>query len=135
MFYVLIILDGFGYCIEIEFNVIVYVSILNWDKFWSECLYILILGFGMDVGLFDGQMGNFEVGYMNLGVGCIVYQDFICIIKVICDGDFFINFILVEVVDKCVSNDFVLYLIGLLLFGGVYSYEDYFVVMVELVVK
>ncbi|MGC1511244.1 2,3-bisphosphoglycerate-independent phosphoglycerate mutase [Ketobacter sp.] len=133
--HVLIILDGFGHRTETEFNAIAHASTPNWDKLWSERPHTLISGSGMDVGLPDGQMGNSEVGHMNLGAGRIVYQDFTRITKAIRDGDFFTNPTLVEAVDKCVSNDSALHLIGLLSPGGVHSHEDHFVAMAELAAK
>lgn len=80
-------------------------------------------------------MGNFEVGYVNLGVGCVVYQDFIKIIKVIDDGEFEYNLVLMKVVDEVVNKGKVVYIMGLMLLGGVYSYEDYIFVVVKMVVS
>lgn len=105
------------------------------DVLWVKCLYILIDVFGFEVGLLDCQMGNFEVGYVNLGVGCIVYQDLICFDVEIKECIFFVNLVLIVVVDKVVVVGKVVYIMGLMLSGGVYSYEDYIMVMVELVVE
>lgn len=134
-FMVLVILDGYGYCEEQQDNVIFSVKILVMDVLWVNCLYILIDVFGLEVGLFDCQMGNFEVGYVNLGVGCIVYQDLICLDVEIKDCVFFVNLVLIGVVDKVKNVGKVVYIMGLFFVGGVYSYEDYIMVMVELVVE
>jgi len=89
----------------------------------------------MDVGLPDGQMGNSEVGHMNLGAGRIVYQDFTRITKDIADGGFYDNAALVAAVDKAIANDRALHLLGLLSPGGVHSHEDHFVAMIELAAR
>jgi 2,3-bisphosphoglycerate-independent phosphoglycerate mutase len=86
----------------------------------------------MDVGLPDGQMGNSEVGHMNLGAGRIVYQDFTRITKDINDGGFFENRALNSAADQCVANQSALHIMGLLSPGGVHSHEDHFIAMVEL---
>ena len=98
--HVLIILDGFGHRTETEFNAIAHARTPIWDKFWSERPHTLISGSGMDVGLPQGQMGNSEVGHMNLGAGRIVYQDFTRITKDIEEETFFGNPVLVAAVEK-----------------------------------
>lgn len=133
--HVLIILDGFGHRTETEFNAIAHANTPTWDKLWSERPHTLISGSGMDVGLPDGQMGNSEVGHMNLGAGRIVYQDFTRITKDIQDGGFYDNPVLVASVDKAIANDGAVHLMGLLSPGGVHSHEDHFVAMVELAAR
>ncbi|MNF71496.1 2,3-bisphosphoglycerate-independent phosphoglycerate mutase [compost metagenome] len=86
----------------------------------------------MDVGLPDGQMGNSEVGHMNLGAGRVVYQDFTRVTKAILDGDFFTNQVIVEAVDKAVAAGKAVHFMGLLSEGGVHSHQDHLVAMAEL---
>lgn len=133
--HVLIILDGFGYREEPESNAIFHARKPVWDKLWRERPHTLISGSGMDVGLPDGQMGNSEVGHMNLGAGRIVYQDFTRITKAILDGDFFTNPALTGAVDKANAKGGAVHIMGLLSPGGVHSHEDHIVAMIELAAK
>ncbi|HVL01412.1 MAG TPA: 2,3-bisphosphoglycerate-independent phosphoglycerate mutase, partial [Dongiaceae bacterium] len=130
--HVLIILDGFGYREDPESNAVYHARKPVWDKLWKERPHTLISGSGMDVGLPDGQMGNSEVGHMNLGAGRIVYQDFTRITKSILDGDFFTNPVLTGAVDKSKANGSAVHLMGLLSPGGVHSHEDHIIAMIEL---
>ncbi|CBL44313.1 Phosphoglyceromutase [gamma proteobacterium HdN1] len=130
--HVLIILDGFGYREETDFNAVANARKPTWDKLWSTRPHTLISGSGMDVGLPDGQMGNSEVGHMNLGAGRVVYQDFTRITKAIRDGDFFNNPVLCNAVDAAVNKGTAVHIMGLLSPGGVHSHEDHIVAMVEL---
>ncbi len=130
--HVLIILDGFGYREDPESNAIFHARKPVWDRLWQERPHTLISGSGMDVGLPDGQMGNSEVGHMNLGAGRIVYQDFTRITKAILDGDFFTNPALTGAVDKANAKGGAVHLLGLLSPGGVHSHEDHIIAMIEL---
>ena len=132
---VLIILDGFGYREDPESNAIYHARKPVWDKIWAERPHTLISGSGMDVGLPDGQMGNSEVGHMNLGAGRIVYQDFTRITKAIQDGDFFENPALTGAVDKAKAANGAVHIMGLLSPGGVHSHEDHIIAMIELAAK
>src|SRR5690606_39720484 len=80
----------------------------------------------------DGQMGNSEVGHVNLGSGRIVYQDFTRITKAIDDGDFFTNPVLVTAVDKAKQQQKAVHIMGLLSPGGVHSHEDHILAMIKL---
>ena len=84
----LIILDGWGHREESQFNAIRQANTPFWDHIWSEKPHNLIATSGMAVGLPDGQMGNSEVGHMNLGAGRIVYQNYTRITKDIQDAEF-----------------------------------------------
>ena len=84
---------------------------------------------GMDVGLPDGQMGNSEVGHLNLGAGCIVYQDFTRINKAIADGELASNPVLVDAFAKAGASR--LHLIGLVSDGGVHSHQDHLVALAD----
>lgn len=133
--YVLIILDGWGHREDTESNAIANARKPHWDKLWSQRPHTLISGSGMDVGLPEGQMGNSEVGHMNLGAGRIVYQDFTRVTKSILDGDFFTNPALCNAVDKAVAAGKAVHLMGLLSPGGVHSHEDHIVAMIDLAAK
>lgn len=129
---VLLILDGWGYREQIENNAIAQANTPVMDKLWQTYPHSLISGSGLDVGLPDGQMGNSEVGHVNLGSGRVVYQDFTRITKAIADGDFFENDVLVSAVQKAVAADKAVHIMGLLSPGGVHSHEDHLLAMVKL---
>ncbi|MCP9337464.1 2,3-bisphosphoglycerate-independent phosphoglycerate mutase [Stutzerimonas xanthomarina] len=132
---VLIILDGFGHSDSAEFNAIHAANKPVYDHLLSSQPHGLISGSGMDVGLPDGQMGNSEVGHMNLGAGRVVYQDFTRITKSIRDGDFFENPTICTAVDKAASAGKAVHILGLLSDGGVHSHQDHLVAMAELAAK
>lgn len=130
--HVLIILDGFGHREPAEDNAISNANTPNWDKLWQQQPHTLISGSGMDVGLPEGQMGNSEVGHMNLGAGRVVYQDFTRVTKAIADGDFFSNPALTGAVDKANTQQGAVHILGLLSPGGVHSHEDHIAAMIKL---
>jgi 2,3-bisphosphoglycerate-independent phosphoglycerate mutase len=86
----------------------------------------------MDVGLPDGQMGNSEVGHVNIGAGRVVYQELTRVTKEIRDGDFFKNEALCKAVDTAVSTGKAVHVMGLMSPGGVHSHEDHIIGMLEL---
>lgn len=129
---VLIILDGFGHSESHEFNAIYAANTPVYDRLRATQPHGLISGSGMDVGLPDGQMGNSEVGHMNLGAGRVVYQDFTRVTKSIRDGEFFENPVLSGAVDKAVGAGKAVHILGLLSDGGVHSHQDHLVAMAEL---
>ncbi|MDH4872517.1 2,3-bisphosphoglycerate-independent phosphoglycerate mutase [Pseudomonas sp. BN515] len=129
---VLIILDGFGHSDSPEYNAIYAASTPVYDRLRATQPHGLISGSGMDVGLPDGQMGNSEVGHMNLGAGRVVYQDFTRVTKAIRDGDFFTNPEITTAVDKAVAAGKAVHFMGLLSDGGVHSHQDHLVAMAEL---
>ncbi len=133
--HLLLILDGWGHREEREFNAIALAHTPIWDKLWKNYPHTLISGSGMDVGLPDGQMGNSEVGHMNLGAGRVVYQDLTRISKAIEDKSFFSNAVLNTFVDKSVKQNNKLHLIGLLSDGGVHSHEDHFIAAIDLALQ
>ncbi len=132
---VLIILDGWGYREDPKDNAIVQANTPVMDRLWRDYPHSLISGSGMDVGLPDGQMGNSEVGHVNLGSGRIVYQDFTRITKAIQDGDFYTNPVLTGAVQKAVQAGKAVHLMGLLSPGGVHSHEDHLLAMIELAAR
>ncbi|AYC34665.1 2,3-bisphosphoglycerate-independent phosphoglycerate mutase [Pseudomonas cavernae] len=129
---VLIILDGFGHSDSPEYNAIHAARTPVYDRLWATQPHSLISGSGMDVGLPDGQMGNSEVGHMNLGAGRVVYQDFTRVTKAIRDGEFFQNAVINGAVDQAVATGKAVHILGLLSDGGVHSHQDHLVAMAEL---
>lgn len=129
---VLIILDGFGHSDNPASNAIMAARTPVYDHLRATQPNGLISGSGMDVGLPDGQMGNSEVGHMNLGAGRVVYQDFTRVTKAIRDGEFFDNPTITAAVDKAVSAGKAVHILGLLSDGGVHSHQDHLVAMAEL---
>ena len=129
---VLIILDGFGHSENPQYNAIYSANTPVYDQLRAQYPHTLISGSGMDVGLPDGQMGNSEVGHMNLGAGRVVYQDFTRVTKAIRDGEFFTNEALTSAVDKAVAKGRAVHILGLLSDGGVHSHQDHLAAMAEL---
>ncbi len=132
---VLIILDGFGHSESHEYNAVYSANKPVLDRLTKTVPNGLISGSGMDVGLPDGQMGNSEVGHMNLGAGRVVYQDFTRVTKAIRDGEFFENPTICTAVDKAVKAGKAVHILGLLSDGGVHSHQDHIVAMAELAAK
>lgn len=128
----LLILDGFGYSESSASNAIAAADTPTWDKLWHQNPHNLVSGSGIDVGLPDGQMGNSEVGHMNLGAGRVVYQDFTRITKAIADASFFTNSIITTTVDKAIAANKAVHILGLLSPGGVHSHEDHILAMIDL---
>ena len=131
----LFILDGWGYSETSTSNAIAAANTPNWDKLWGARPHTLIKTSGMAVGLPEGQMGNSEVGHMNLGAGRVVYQNFTRIGKAIDDGSFFDNEVLVNAVDKAVAAGKAVHILGLLSAGGVHSHHEQIMAMCELAVR
>lgn len=123
----LIILDGWGYREDPENNAILHASTPVWDKLWAERPHTLIHTSGMSVGLPEGQMGNSEVGHMNLGAGRILYQSLTRITKDIEDGTFASNAAIANAINKAAKNGKALHVLGLLSPGGVHSHEDHLI--------
>jgi 2,3-bisphosphoglycerate-independent phosphoglycerate mutase len=121
----LIILDGWGYREETKNNAIAAANTPNMDSLAKEYTSTLISGSGLDVGLPEGQMGNSEVGHVNLGAGRVVYQDFTKITKAIKDGEFAQNPAIVQGIEQAVNKDKAVHLLGLLSDGGVHSHQDH----------
>ncbi|MGB1091693.1 MAG: 2,3-bisphosphoglycerate-independent phosphoglycerate mutase [Oceanobacter sp.] len=128
----LIILDGWGYREEKESNAIANAETPTWDRLLKDYPSTLIETSGEAVGLPDGQMGNSEVGHMNLGAGRIVYQNYTRINKAIADGELFTNEALAAAMDKAKASNGALHLVGLLSPGGVHSHEDHVVALLEM---
>lgn len=132
---VLMILDGWGYREDEQSNAILAANTPVLDNLWATRPRTLISGSGLDVGLPEGQMGNSEVGHVNLGAGRVVYQDFTRITKAINDGEFDSTPALVENIDKAVAVGKAVHIMGLLSPGGVHSHEDHIVASIQLAAK
>ncbi|OOZ37170.1 2,3-bisphosphoglycerate-independent phosphoglycerate mutase [Solemya velesiana gill symbiont] len=132
---VLIILDGWGYSEADESNAIKMARTPVWDRMWKELPHTLIRTSGAEVGLPAGQMGNSEVGHLNLGAGRVVYQEFTRVSRSVRTGSFFTNRTLTDGVDKAIENDKAVHIFGLLSPGGVHSHEDHMHAMAKLAVE
>jgi 2,3-bisphosphoglycerate-independent phosphoglycerate mutase len=127
----LIILDGFG--IEhTESSAIAAAQTPTWDRLLASNPNSRIETSGLAVGLPDGQMGNSEVGHMNIGAGRTVYQNFTRISKAISDGDFFENPVLCAAMDKAIAAGKAVHVLGLLSPGGVHSHEEHLLALMEM---
>ncbi|MDI5935015.1 2,3-bisphosphoglycerate-independent phosphoglycerate mutase [Halomonas kalidii] len=131
----LIILDGYGHNPDAESNAVLAARTPVMDRLQQEHPATLIHTDGRYVGLPDGQMGNSEVGHMNLGAGRIVYQDFTRITKAIEDGELDTIAALTTPIDAAVAAGKAVHLLGLLSPGGVHSHEEHFLAMAELAAR
>ncbi len=132
---VLLILDGWGHREESDYNAIHAADSPVWDELWSRQAHTLLRTSGEAVGLPPGQMGNSEVGHMNLGAGRVVYQTLARIDRDIAEGGFFRNPALTAAADKVAANDSALHVIGLLSPGGIHSHEDHIMAMLDLALE
>jgi 2,3-bisphosphoglycerate-independent phosphoglycerate mutase len=129
---VLMILDGYGLNEKEEGNAVQQANTPNIRKLMTE--YPCVKGYasGMAVGLPEGQMGNSEVGHLNMGAGRIIYQELTRITKEIQDGDFFKNTALLQAMENCKKNGSSLHLYGLLSDGGVHSHNTHLYGLLEM---
>lgn len=131
----LTILDGWGAGDDKSDNAIAAANTPNWDRLLRECPHSLLRTSGEAVGLPDGQMGNSEVGHLNLGCGRVLYQDSMRITKAVEDGSFDRNAALTDAVDAAKDAGGAVHVIGLLSPGGVHSIEEHLHAMIRLAVK
>ena len=129
---VLMILDGYGLNDNCEANAVCEAKTPIMDQLKSQCPFVKGNASGMAVGLPEGQMGNSEVGHLNMGAGRIVYQELTRITKEIEDGDFFQNESLLKAVRNAKENNSALHLFGLLSDGGVHSHNTHVYGILEL---
>lgn len=129
---VLMILDGFGVNEKTEGNAVKLANTPNIDNIMLNYPNVIGLASGLAVGLPDGQMGNSEVGHLNIGAGRIVYQELTRITKAIEDGDFFTNPALLSAIENCKKNNSDLHLLGLLSDGGVHSHNKHLYALLKL---
>lgn len=132
---VLMVLDGYGLSDKTEGNAIAMADTPVMDKLMKEYPFVKGNASGSYVGLPDGQMGNSEVGHMNIGAGRIIYQDLTRITKAIADGDFFKNEELLAAMENCKKNNSDLHLFGLLSSGGVHSHISHVYGLLEMAKK
>ncbi|MDR2006385.1 MAG: 2,3-bisphosphoglycerate-independent phosphoglycerate mutase [Acidaminococcales bacterium] len=131
----LVILDGFGLRDEREYNAVKLAATPCLDRLFAECPHTCLAASGADVGLPDGQMGNSEVGHLNIGSGRIVYQELTRISKAIKDGSFFKNQVLLSALRQVKEKESALHLIGLLSDGGVHSHIEHLFALLKLAKK
>lgn len=129
---VLIIMDGWGHSSRIEGNAIAAANTPNLDRLNAEYSHTLLGSSGEAVGLPEGQMGNSEVGHLNIGTGRIVYQEYTRISKSIREGDFFQNSVLLNEMENARKNGAALHLLGLLSDGGVHSHNTHLYALLEM---
>lgn len=129
----LLILDGWGHREASENNAIALADAPNWRRLLAECPHTLVDTFGEHVGLPEGQMGNSEVGHMNIGAGRVVYQELTRIDAAIADGSFYENEALVKACKAAGKGR--LHLFGLLSPGGVHSQQAHIFAMMELAAR
>lgn len=133
--FLLVILDGWGYREEKEFNAIALAHKPNWNLFWEKYPHTLVSGSGRCVGLPEGQMGNSEVGHLNIGAGRVINQDLTRINLDIQSGNFFSNPVLKNTIEQTIENDKTLHIMGLLSPGGIHSHEEHFYSLLELAAR
>ncbi|MBO5328255.1 MAG: 2,3-bisphosphoglycerate-independent phosphoglycerate mutase [Clostridia bacterium] len=130
--YAIIIMDGYGLAEKGKGNAISIDGSKNVNELIKNYPSATLGASGMSVGLPDGQMGNSEVGHLNMGAGRIVYQDLTKITKAIQDGDFFTNPALVKAMDNAKNNGKKLHLYGLMSDGGVHSHFTHLVALLKM---
>ncbi|MDH4234354.1 MAG: 2,3-bisphosphoglycerate-independent phosphoglycerate mutase, partial [Gallionella sp.] len=131
----LLILDGFGYREEADFNAILAARKPNWDALWRDYPHALINASEKFVGLPSLQMGNSEVGHLNIGAGRVVYQDLSRVDVAIEDGSFYTNPALSKAIELARQNGSALHIMGLLSPGGVHSHENHIFAMLEMAAR
>ena len=128
----LMILDGFGLSSTVEGNAVTAANKPNYDKLIKKYPSTKLTASGLEVGLPEGQMGNSEVGHLNIGAGRIIYQALTKITKEIKEGDFFQNVAFNKAIDKAIKADSSIHLLGLLSDGGVHSHIDHLKALIKL---
>ena len=128
----LMILDGWGVAPASDVNAATLAQTPNLDRYFAEFPHTTLEASGMEVGLPEGQIGNSEVGHLNIGAGRIIYQSLTRITKAIKDGDFFTNEVLCACMDKTKNAGKALHLMGLLSDGGVHSNINHLIALLEM---
>lgn len=131
----LIILDGFGWREDTQCNAVSQAKKPNFDRYWAAYPNTLLTASGEAVGLPEGQMGNSEVGHLNIGAGRIVYQDLTRISKSIREGEFYENETILNAMRHAKDNGKKLHLYGLLSDGGVHSHIQHLFALLDLAKK
>ena len=128
----LMILDGWGMKDHGEADCLAMSQLPNFDHLWETYPHTSLSASGLDVGLPEGQMGNSEVGHMNIGAGRIIYQDLTMISRDIQEGGFFSNTALTAACQAAKANNGALHLLGLISDGGVHSHLDHLFALLEM---
>src|SRR5690625_7284105 len=128
----LIILDGVALDDRMEGNAVAQADKPNFDRYWSHYPHTTLTASGEAVGLPDGQMGNSEVGHLNIGAGRVVYQSLTRVNKSIEQGDFFDNEAFIQTMQHAKDHHKALHLYGLLSDGGVHSHINHLFALLEL---
>ncbi|WP_186580935.1 2,3-bisphosphoglycerate-independent phosphoglycerate mutase [Aquibacillus kalidii] len=131
----LIILDGFAFRDEVKGNAVAQANKPNFDRYWNQYPHNQLVASGEAVGLPEGQMGNSEVGHLNIGAGRIVYQSLTRVNLSIREGDFFDNEVLLEAVETAIQRKKALHVFGLLSDGGVHSHIEHLYAVLKLAAK
>ena len=131
----LIVLDGWGYRENTEGNAIAMANTPTWDAIWKHPARTLLQASGTRVGLPAGQMGNSEVGHLNLGAGRVVMQDLVRITESISNGSFFTNQALLEACRQVKQNGGTLHLMGLIGSGGVHAIDKHLFALIDLAAR
>lgn len=129
---VLLVLDGWGYRAEREGNAIAMANVPTWDRLWARAPRTLLDASGEAVGLPCGQIGNSEVGHLNLGAGRVVKQDLVRISQAIVDGSFFTNPVFLDACEKVKGSGGTLHLVGLIGTGGVHAIDTHLAALLDL---
>jgi 2,3-bisphosphoglycerate-independent phosphoglycerate mutase len=129
---VLLVLDGWGYRPQREGNAIAMATVPTWDKLWARAPRTLLAASEEAVGLPCGQMGNSEVGHLNLGAGRVVKQDLVRINDAIKDGSFFTNPVFVDACRRVKADGGTLHLVGLIGAGGVHAIDTHLLALLDL---
>lgn len=131
----LMILDGFGISDKLDGNAVREAKKPNFDNLMAKYPHTQLSACGLDVGLPEGQMGNSEVGHLNIGAGRIIYQELTRISKEIKEGKFFDNEALNYACDEAIKNNSAIHLMGLLSDGGVHSHINHLKALLSLCKK
>ncbi|SMO65138.1 2,3-bisphosphoglycerate-independent phosphoglycerate mutase [Melghirimyces algeriensis] len=131
----LIILDGFGLRKEVHGNAVAQAHKPHFDRLWSQYPHTTLQASGRAVGLPEGQMGNSEVGHLNIGAGRVVYQDLTRVSQSIEEGSFFDNETFLGAIQHVKAKQSKLHLYGLLSDGGVHSHIEHLFALLELAKK
>ena len=129
---VLVVIDGFGYREEREGNAIALAQTPAWSRLWEKYPRTLLEASGRAVGLPTGQMGNSEVGHLNLGAGRVVKQDLVRITEAIEDGSFFVRPAFMDACAAVKKSGGTLHMMGLLGDGGVHALDEHLFALVDL---
>jgi 2,3-bisphosphoglycerate-independent phosphoglycerate mutase len=131
----LMILDGWGWRENRQDNAILQARTPNFDRLWSSCPHAFLQTSGLDVGLPEGQMGNSEVGHLNLGAGRVVMQDLPRINQAIADGSIVAALAETGLMARLQETGGTCHLLGLISPGGVHSHQDHAVALAKILVE